>query len=98
MNKWLITTGISAATVVGGLLVWVASIAGDSADVKSRLRTVEGRQVEDRDNVKEERKETRQAINEVAQHVKQIDQATQVMSQKLTVLESLLRQERRRDR
>ena len=65
MNKWL-GAGIAILGPLAAIMVWVGGIAGEAADTKRRLLTVEER-------VKEDRRDTRSAIGRVDAKVEQID-------------------------
>ena len=75
--------------MIGGpLAVWGDSQLERGAS-KEKIAHLERRQDEDR-------RDTRVSINEVKEHVKQIDQNTQVILQKITAMEAVQRQERSR--
>lgn len=97
MNKW-VTTAIAAVASAGTLVAWVASVAGDAADTKRRVDTVEKRQIEDRQQQAEQRKEIREAVVENNAYVKTVDQNVQIILQKVSAIEAVQRAERRNDR
>lgn len=72
MTKWLVTTAIAVAVAASGLLSWVWSIAGEAADVKSRVAAVEKRQVEDRQEIKERVQRTEERLEKVDANVNTI--------------------------
>ena len=82
------TVVLVLSVIAGPLAVW-----GDSqlerGETKEKIKTIERRQDEDR-------RDTRVAINEVKEHVKQIDQNVQVILQKITAMEAVKKLERRR--
>jgi uncharacterized protein HemX len=76
--------------VIGGpLAVWGDAQRKDG-QVSEKLSTLEKRQQEDRSD-------TRQNINEVKQHVQQIDKATQEILQTIRAMEAVQKAERRRE-
>jgi len=74
--------------IVGGPLAVYSEAQVDRGRSAERLQHIEKRQEEDR-------KDTRQAISEVREHVKIIDQNTQVILQSIKVMEAEQRAERR---
>lgn len=97
MSKW-VTTAIAAIAAAGTLVAWVASVAGDAADTKRRVDTVERRQIEDRQQQAEQRKELREGMVDTNAYVKAVDQNVQIILQKVTAMEAVQRSERRRDK
>lgn len=85
----LSTVAILVGIIGGPLAVW-----GDGqreiATTKEKLSQLERRAHEDRKN-------TRESISEVREHVKLIDQNTQLILQKITAMEAVQREERRRE-
>jgi acetyl-CoA carboxylase alpha subunit len=70
------------------LLIALATIAVTYGQTKEKVMNIEERQKEDRRN-------TRENISEVREHVKQIDKATQEILQTLKAMEAVQRAERR---
>lgn len=83
----LSTVALIVGIIGGPLAVW-GDGQRDSGQTREKIFNIEKRQEEDR-------RDTRQNINEVKEHVKQIDQATQLILQKLTAMEAVQRAERR---
>ena len=81
-------------TVLGMLAglggVW-GTLSADNADTKRRVIVVEER-------VKEDRRDARQSVNELKEHVKAIDQNTQLILQKISAMEASAKAERRGQR
>ena len=76
--------------VIGGpLAVWGESQL-ERGQTKEQLQTLKQRQEEDR-------KDTRQNIGELKEHVKLIDQNTQIILQEIRVMQAERRAERRRE-
>jgi hypothetical protein len=80
-----VLTAVALLGALGG--VW-GTLSADGADTKRRVTTVEQRQAEDR-------KDTRAAIHEVKEHVKLIDQNTQLILQEVRAMQAVQRAERR---
>lgn len=83
----LSTVAIVVGIIGGPLAVWGESQL-ERGSTKERLSNVERRQNEDR-------KDTRSSISEVKEHVKLIDQNTQIILQKITAMEAVQRSQRR---
>lgn len=85
------TVAVIVGIIGGPLLVWGESQV-ERGTTKEKLSTIERRQDEDR-------RTTRESISEVKEHVKVIDQNTQVILQTIKAMEAEQRAERRaRDR
>lgn len=76
--------------VIGGPLVVWGDANRKEGQITEKLSTLEKRQQEDRSD-------TRQNINEVKQHVQQIDRATQEILQTIRAMEAVQKAERRRE-
>ena len=76
--------------VIGGPLAVWGDAQRKEGQVSEKLSTLEKRQMEDRFD-------TRQNINEVKQHVQQIDKATQEILQTIKSMEAVQKAERRRE-
>jgi len=92
-KKKPITVGtvLLIAGVIGGPLAVYSEAQVERGSTKERISHIETRQQEDR-------KDTRQAISEVREHVKIIDQNTQQILQTIKVMEAEQRAERRERR
>ncbi len=85
-----LSTILAIVGILGGpLLVWGDAQRKDG-QVTEKLSTLEKRQHEDR-------MDTRQNINEVKEHVKQIDRATQEILQTIRAMEAVQKAEWRRE-
>jgi hypothetical protein len=76
--------------VIGGPLAVWGDAQRKEGKVEEKLSHLEKRQLEDR-------LDTRQNINEVKQHVQQIDKATQEILQTIRAMEAVQKAERRRE-
>ena len=74
------------AALAGSWFVW----GQQAGEIKQKVQTIEERQ-------KEDRRDTRQNISEVKEHVKQIDKATQEILQTIRAMEAVQKAERRRE-
>lgn len=83
----LSTVAVIFGIIGGPLAVW-GDAQRESGSTKEKLTQLERRAQEDRKN-------TREAISEVKEHVKLIDQNTQMILQKLTAMEAVQKAERR---
>ena len=90
MNKW-IAGGIAIVGPLAALMVWVGGIAGEAADTKRRLATVESRQEEDRKNVKE-------SVQRIESRVEKVDENVQQILRKMDVIEDRRRADQGRGR
>lgn len=90
MNKW-VGVAIAAVSAAAGLLVWVGGISADQGQIKNKVRNLEQRQAEDR-------KDTREAISEVKEHVRIIDRNTQLILQEVRSMQAVNAAERRERR
>lgn len=81
------TVFIVLGMIGGPLAVWGESQL-ERGSTKEKIATIEKRQEEDR-------RDGRQSINEVKEHVKQIDQNVQVILQKITAMEAVQKAQRR---
>ena len=84
----LATVAMIVGIVAGPLAVY-SEAQVERGTSKERISNIEKRQDEDR-------KDTRQAISEVKEHVKVIDANTQIILQTIKVMEAEQRAERRR--
>lgn len=84
----LTTIAVIVGIIGGPLAVWGESQLERGA-TKEKLTQMEKRQADDR-------RDTRQNISEVKEHVKQIDQNVQVILQKITAMEAVQRETQRR--
>jgi uncharacterized protein HemX len=78
---------MAVGTMAGSWFVW----GQQAGQLQGKVLTLEER-------AKEDRKDTRQNIGEVKEHVKVIDQNVQVILQKITAMEAVQKSERRRER
>ena len=86
--KWF--PGVAATFLVAGAgALW--HLSGITADNTRRVNTVEER-------IKEDRRDARQNVNELKEHVKLIDQNTQLILQKISAMEAAAKAERRGQR
>lgn len=83
----LSTLAVIVGMIGGPLAVW-GDGQRESGQAREKISNIEKRQEEDR-------RLTRENVNEVKEHVKQIDQATQIILQKITAMEAVQRAERR---
>ena len=83
-----ITAAIASLASVVGLVAWVATVAGDQADTKRRVTTIESRQAEDRETIRRDQTEIKQDMKEVKADV-------QTILRKLVEMETIRRAERR---
>lgn len=83
----LSTVAVIVGIIGGPLAVWGEGQI-ERGSTKEKLQQLERRAQEDR-------RDTRQNINEVKEHVKLIDQNTQMILQKLTAMEAVQKAERR---
>lgn len=86
--KWL-PGALVTVVLAGAGALW--HLSGETADTKRRVQNVE-------DRVKDDRRDTRQNINEVKEHVKLIDSNTQMILQELRAMKATQEAERRRQR
>ena len=88
-GRFHIGTAVIIIGMIGGpLAVWGESQL-ERGTTKEKITALEKRQQEDR-------RDTRQNINEVKEHVKAIDQATQTILQELRSMKAVQEAERRR--
>ena len=88
-GRFHISTAIIILGMIGGpLAVWGESQL-ERGQTKEKLQQIEKRQQEDRRN-------TRESIGEVKEHVKAIDQATQLILQEVRAMKAVQESERRR--
>ena len=81
-------TALAVAAIIGGPLAVWGDVQMERGSTKEKLDHIEKRQQEDR-------RDTRQGINEVKEHVKQIDQNVQVILQEIRAMQAVNRAERR---
>jgi hypothetical protein len=87
-NGFHARTALTIIGIIGGpLLVW-GDVQMERGSTKEKIAHIERRQEEDRKN-------TRQDINEVKEHVKLIDQTTQTILQEIRAMQAVQRAERR---
>lgn len=84
------TIAVVVGIIGGPLAVWGESQL-ERGSTKEKLTQIEKRQEEDR-------RDMRANVNEVKEHVKQIDQSTQLILQELRAMKAVQEAERRRAR
>ena len=86
---------IGTAVIILGMIGGPLAVWGDAqlerGSTKEKLQQIEKRQAEDR-------RSTRENLNEVKEHVKTIDQSTQLILQELRAMKAVQDSERRRSR
>lgn len=87
MVKWA-SIILTALSMLVAAAAWVSSVSADLGKQKEKIDALERRREEDR-------RDHREALSEVKEHVKIIDQNTQIILQKITALEAVQKAERR---
>lgn len=87
MVKWA-SIILTALSMLVAAAAWVSSVSADLGKQKEKIDALEKRREEDR-------RDQREALSEVKEHVKIIDQNTQIILQKITALEAVQKAERR---
>ena len=88
-GRFHIGTAVIILGMIGGPLAVWGEAQLERGSTKEKLQQIEKRQAEDR-------RSTRENLNEVKEHVKTIDQSTQLILQELRAMKAVQDSERRR--